>query len=195
MSQTESKTLYSYYTDENVSLKEAIANYQEVLKDSIALLYSPQSCQLAQLKQDKLKNSQDQPIENLNEIFEARIFNPNCEVRWLNYNNGKGKAVLLTEDNDNLEQLESFGYPNSINCEQIEQQYLLWGEKAKSFPNNNNWQRLSEARIGKLDIPLDQEVKKNQRVYLKTYEYIKKVDDYGNVAVIEERLVKLEVNS
>ncbi|NBD33783.1 MAG: TIGR03984 family CRISPR-associated protein [Cyanobacteria bacterium] len=193
MSQTESKTLYSYHSDQNLTLEEAITNCNQVLESAIALLYSPQSCQLAQLKQDTLKNSQDQPIGNLNEVFEARIFNTNYEVRWLNCNNGKGKAVLLTENH--LEQLESFGHLDSINYERIEQQYLLWGQKAKSLPNNNNWQRLSEARIGNLDIPLKQAVQKNQRVYLKTYEYLSnEFDQYGNFSVIEERLVKLEVN-
>lgn len=189
MNQPKSATLYSYHSDQNLTLEETIANCDQVLEDSIALLYSPQSCQLAQLTQDTLKNSQDQPIENLNEVFEARIFNTNCEVRWLNCNNGTGKAVLLTENH--LEQLESFAHLDSINCERIEQQYLLWGEKAKSLPHNNNWQRLSEARIGNLDIPLDQEVKKNQRVYLKTYEYLSnEFNQYGNFSVIEERLVE-----
>lgn len=189
-------TLYSYYTEQNVTLKEAIANCNSALDNAIGLLYSPQSCQFLKLINHKFQypNGEEKEIHELNDIFEARIFNLSCELRWLNQNSGSGKAVLLTENN--LEQFESFGHPDSINCEAIEQQYILWGKKANSSPKSTNWQRVAEARIGKLDIPLEQEIKKNQRVYLKTWEYISQIDQaYCNFGVIEERLEKLEVKS
>jgi hypothetical protein len=75
--------------------------------------------------------------------------------------------------------------------EKIPQQYLLWGERAKHH-NSNGWLQLSTARIGSLNVPLPDDFSQGQRVYLKTVEYLAEVDDFGNVSVIDERLVKLE---
>lgn len=189
---TTETTLYSYRIG-NLSLGDAISSCESLLVDAIALCYSPQACQVARLSEDgKLYDSSNQLIDLLNSIsiFEARVFTHNCELRWLNRMDGLGKAVLLTESDQSG---VSFPTSDSLFCEWMEQQYLLWGEKATNQPIGNVWQRLAEARIGKLDIPLNQHLEKPQRVYLKTREYLKIVDDYGNFGVVEERLVALEV--
>jgi CRISPR-associated protein (TIGR03984 family) len=99
--------------------------------------------------------------------------------------------VLLTERPQSISEFEE-------EKEEIEdtlsQQYLLWGEPIINSKNiQAGWQRLAEARIGKLDIPLIENLSdKQQRVYLKTREYIK-ILDYGNCAIVEERLQNLEV--
>jgi CRISPR-associated protein (TIGR03984 family) len=124
-------------------------------------------------------------------VFEARLFNENCELRWLNRLAGEGDAALISKvEQQSLTGLEAMA-PKA--CERLSQQYLLWGEKARSQPKAESWRRLADARIGKLDIPLAEDFAQEQRVYLKTCEYLAVVDDYGNVAVVEERLVKLEV--
>ena len=195
MSQTESKTLYSYYTDENLSLMEAIAQCSKVLKGAIALLYSPQSCQLLQLTNQKFQypDGKEKDAHELSDIFEARIFNEQCELRWLNHSYGQGKAVLLSESEQSI---QDFIALDPISCECRNQEYLLWGQKAKNQPNQEGWQILSEARIGKLNIPLSETIKEDERVYLQSCEYLSnKFDQYGNYSVIEERLVKLEVKS
>lgn len=188
---TTKTTLYIYHA-ESMRLAEAIAACQQQLKGAISLLYSPQSCQLAKLMSDgTLHDSYDRTIDLINnlDIFEARIFNPTCELRWLNRMDGTGAAVLISE----VEQtIKEFSTVDPIVCESFEQKYLLWGEKAKNSAISG-WQRLAEARIGKLDIPIDQNLQENQRVHLKTREYLASTDEYGNFAVIEERLVKLEV--
>lgn len=186
-------TLYIYQTDKNVTLEESIINCKEVLQDAVALLYSPDSCQFLKLNNQNFQdpNGQEKEANQLSDIFEARIFNPSCELRWLNQNCGSGKAVLLSESEQSL---ESFTALNPITCESLKQEYLLWGKKAKNQPNQEGWQTLSEARIGKLNIPLSEIIKDDQRVYLQTCEYISnQFDNYRNYAVIEERLVKLEV--
>jgi CRISPR-associated protein (TIGR03984 family) len=202
MKTTQATVLYSYYKETPISLEETIAQCHQVLvgafakhgRNPIALLYSPQSCQLARLKEGQLEDYHNQPINNWREIFEARIFNPETELRWLNRNQGKGEAVLITEATKE-EQLKDFSALPPVECERIEpcQQYLLWGETAHNKNCSEGWQRLAEARIGKLDIPLDRALNQNQRVYLKTYEYLSnQSDEYGNFAVIEERLVQLD---
>lgn len=183
-------TLYSYRAEKMLTLRDAIAACNHVLEGAIALLYSPQACGLARLDTDgSLYDARDRAIE-LTNVFEARIFNGVCELRWLNCLDGSGEAALIAESELSA---EGFEYIESKSCESLTQQYLLWGERAKNQPNGEGWQRLAEARIGKLDIPLADSFKQEQRVYLQTREYLAVADAYGNVAVIEERLEKLEI--
>ncbi|MBF2056635.1 MAG: TIGR03984 family CRISPR-associated protein [Cyanobacterium sp. T60_A2020_053] len=186
-------SLYSQ-SSENITLSDAITNCLSVLEGAVALVYAPQFCQLLTLDNDgNLLNSYDKIISNNYQdsyIFEARIFNPNYELRWLNENSGKGKAVLISENElDNYLSAES----NSLDIiKTINQKYLLWGEKAKT-QLNNNWQRLSAARIGSLDIPISTPLSQDKRVYLNFREYLQVMDNFGNVRVGEGRLINLEV--
>ncbi len=186
-------TLYRYRAEE-LTLRDAIAACQQALEGAIALLYSPQSCTLACLVTDgTLQDAEDCALD-LTNVFEARLFNAVCELRWLNRLAGVGDAALISEIAQPA--LTGFAVTDPQACESMSQQYLLWGEHArKTKAKSNTWQRLADARIGKLDIPLDREFTQEQRVYLKTREYLAVADDddYGNMAVIEERLVNLEV--
>lgn len=190
------KILYSR-TSENITLKGTIDECHTKLEGAIGIIYSPQSCQLVKLdsegnlwgynryhRQEKYEKIElDYPKSS---IFEAIIFNEDYELRWLNENEGKGKAVIISEENlDNCldKKLDDLSIMDTF-----KQQYLLWGEKAKTELAQQGWQKLSSARIGSLNVPINQEIFDNQRVYLHTVEYLKSVDEYGNVAVIEERL-------
>ncbi|OKH18642.1 CRISPR-associated protein Csx19 [[Limnothrix rosea] IAM M-220] len=189
MNSTIETTLYSYASNYLMTLEAAIAIGRESLEGAIALLYSPQTCQIAILKNSQLTNSSGSRILGIQDVFEARIFNSNCELRWLNQTNGNGKTVFLSESQLSL---EAFTEKNQ-KCEPLSQQYIVWGEKAKNQPKAEGWQRLAEARIGKLDIPCEQTLEKHQRIYLKTKEYLAAEDQCGNYAVIEERLLNMEV--
>ncbi len=185
-------SLYSYRAEKMLTLSDAIAACNHVLEGAIALLYSPQACTLVQLASDStLRNAGNNEV-NLTNVFEARIFNEACELRWLNCVDGSGDAALIAESEQTA---AGFAAIHPKPCEALAQRYLLWGERAKNQPNSEGWQRLAEARIGKIDIPLAQAFKQEQRIYLKTLEYLAVADVYGNVAVIEERLVKLEVGN
>jgi CRISPR-associated protein (TIGR03984 family) len=70
--------------------------------------------------------------------------------------------------------------------------YLLWGEGVG--PNHGlgaRWGRLAAARIGILDVPVEG-IGTLWRVKLHALEYLAEYA-HGNVAVAEERLMKLEV--
>lgn len=86
----------------NITLSEAINQCLNQLEDAIALLYSPNSCQVLKLEKDgNLSNSKGEIINTNyqdNYIFEARIFNQNYELRWLNEDEGKGTAVIISEN-------------------------------------------------------------------------------------------------
>ncbi|WP_017306837.1 CRISPR-associated protein Csx19 [Spirulina subsalsa] len=195
--------LYSYtYQSQNspkkgLKLEQSIEKFKTYLEGATALLYSPTKCYVLQLKNGQLQDAFCQVIQSqdLSKCFEAKIFNPECELRWLNVQNGSGQVALLSENrvptpNNFLE--KSLEYQDSI-----KQQYLLWGEivpwdrvvsKQKKF--QKGWQRLTEARIDKIDIPFNGELKQKKRMYLRTQEYIAQYK-YGNMVVIEERLLEL----
>lgn len=186
-------TLFSYGKN-NLTLKEALQDCP-MLDNGIALLYSLKRCQFARVSDRSLIDNRDRviPLDNFASqyIFEARIFTPECELRWLNENNGRGISALICERELPLPDWQP--NPSLMYLESLPQQYLLWGQKTETRASQG-WHKLASARIGMLTIPLQQQIAKNQRVYLKTQEYLGEVDrDNGNVAVIEERLIKLEV--
>jgi len=183
------------YSLANISLQEALQKWGSVVSNAVGLLYSPQSCQLVKVDTNgdlsDSSNKQFNLLEQANSIFEARIFNKNAELRWLNELGGKGQAVLIAEKvlDDIPEQPER---EKREILETIQQKYLLWGQKTNTALKAG-WQRLAAARIGTLDIPLNETISKKQRVYLTTKEYLAEIDSYGNVDVIEELLLALEV--
>ena len=183
--------LYSWVSRSPMSLDQAIQTTQAQQMGANALLYSPQSCDLAQVQDGNVCGSDGQPL-TLSHYFEARIFNETCEVRWLNENQGNGFLVILADSDLDLNS-ETFSCKETTLNSHLSQTYLLWGKAIPQVNPKQGWQRLAEARIGKLDVPLSQSLKKDQRVSLQSQEYLAEVDDFGNVAVIEERLVKLEV--
>lgn len=162
------------------------------IKKAVALLYTPQHCELAVLENGVLCQSDGEAVD-LTKVFEARVFNEDAELRWLNEQDGIGRAVLLSDKELTVDQLDKDA-SLSVLDEQLEQTYLLWGEgidpKKAGLPAA--WSRLTTARIGKLDVPVSG-VGKSERVQLRVKEYLAVCDLHGNVAVVEERLLKLEV--
>lgn len=185
-------------TSLDITLPNALQECAEVFKNGIALLYSPTHCQFGKLKDGTLQNSQETAIEldyASSFIFEARIFNKDCELRWLNELNGKGQAVLISEQ-DISSYLQDSVPDLTTDLDSIPQTYLLWGEGVKTKVDlSSGWSRLASARIGALDVPVERPIPHGKRVYLKTCEYLAEVDESGNVAVVEERLMELEVES
>jgi CRISPR-associated protein (TIGR03984 family) len=186
---TNSKKLYGR-TSQNITLANAIADCLEHLqeKEAIALLYSPATCQFAKLHNAGLKGAKGDTID-LDPIFEARIFNETWELRWLNIADGLGSAVLISESDIS----KCLGEPCDLDyLETLPQQYILWGEgMARPQALAEGWSRLAAARIGAMDVPFAGVTQHTERLLLQVREYLKEVDDYGNVAVVEERLMKL----
>lgn len=198
MTQEKSMKLYIYRSNTDLFLEQVVSNCDDLFKEAIALFYSPTTCRLLRLVDGEFKDSDDKTFNRFADVFEGRIFNKNHELRWLNRDRGKGEVVLLSESKLALN-TNDWNVLDEINCEPLDQKYLIWGQKTKNQPSQNNWQRLAEARIGKLDIPIDKELEEQERVYLITREYITEWIDnnsnsksYGNFSVIEERLIKLE---
>jgi CRISPR-associated protein (TIGR03984 family) len=179
-------TLYGRASN-GIPLATALETCSKYLSEAIGLLYAPDACHLVQFSDSNLRDSSGSPVD-LSKVFEAKIFSESHELRWLNQNQGSGRAVLLSEDPlDNV-------LDTNVNLEVIDvlpQKYLLWGKGIDSA-NNSHWGSIASARVGSLDIPLEG-IRQDSYVYLHSREYLREVDEYGNVVVAEERLIKLGV--
>lgn len=182
-------TLYGRCTKDNIDLKSALEKCQTELFEAVAIIYSPISCQFAKLDQTGNLTNAKNEIISLNKVFELRAFNQNCELRWLNELNGQGKAVLISEQ-DISSCLDECIPPIKV-LDIIPQKYILWGEKVKTVLISE-WGKLASSRIGSIDVPV-RGLTADKRVYLNAVEYLKTIDNNGNVSVVEERLTGLEV--
>jgi len=181
-------TLYGSSASPAMTLRQALADCATLFADNTAtaLLYAPQACTLAALRGGTLCDVDGHAVP-LGAVFEARVFNTRAELRWLLAATG-GRAAVISESADNL---PDWGAANLSFFEPRSQQYLLWGEGVGA-PPAPGWSRLAEARVGKLDVPIA-DIPAHGHVILSVCEYLKVVDDHGNVAVVEERLLNLEV--
>ncbi len=178
-------TLYGR-RQEKMTLAAAIAACEPCFDDAIGLFYSPESCVLSQIQATAVTGSDGQPT-HLDRVFEARIFNADYELRWLNQHSGEGIAVLLSEHPIETYLTDMVDDLPAIDTQ--EQIYLLWGEGYRASLVNG-WSRLATSRLGKLDVPIAGASQQGQRIKLKAKEYFQVLDDlYGNVIVAEERLM------
>jgi CRISPR-associated protein (TIGR03984 family) len=150
--------------------------------DAVGLFYSPAACQFGKIQGDTITNETGAALD-LASVFEAKIFNPQAELRWLNILNGMGNAVLLSEQDiqNYLDRDESTIQAIDI----IDSQYLLWGEGTGK--KQGAWSHISAARTGKIAVPIEN-INRNDRVKLRFREYLSICDCHGNVAIVEERL-------
>lgn len=186
---------------EHISLSEALSAFVEVGGEgSVALLHSPHSCEFAALASGELRSSDGRPVDLL-PVFEARVFGTYAELRWLN-DPGHAKrhrAVILAEQDYSASLGDSWNKKAIPVIGTLDQTYLLWGEGTdrrdkKGHSLTRGWSILGTPRIGGLAVPVPAVTRQNQRVLLKTIEYLAEVD-YGNVVVQDERLCGLEVEN
>jgi CRISPR-associated protein (TIGR03984 family) len=137
-----------------------------------------------------LTGASGNPID-LGEIYEVRAFHPGAELRWRNDpgHARRHQTVILAEQNLGL--ALTMRPPHEV-IDRLDQTYLLWGQGSDPAGLAPGWSRLSTARIGSLDVPLA-DVPRRERVLLRAVEYLAEFDD-GNVSVLDERLVRLEVD-
>lgn len=210
---TETISLYGRARD-GLSLESAVAICSPALepdtKPAIGLIYSPRRCEFVRLENKTLRDSQGRPAP-LGGVFEVRMFNEQAEMRWLHEANGLGRTALLSGSNLPIHCEQNLPEDVSLTAlRTLEQTYLLWGEGIDEGKAHlaAGWSRLTAARIGRLDVPIGG-IRANQRVELKVIEYLAEYDSdgnlvqssddieekkrYGNAAVAEERLLRLEV--
>lgn len=176
---------------ERVSLGEAVKAFSAVAPEAVALLYSPRSCGFAALSSGSLRDSEGRAVE-LSVVFEARVFCPKAELRWLNDPgpNARHRAIVVAEEALSGGLAESWDKTEIPVIETLDQTYLLWG-KGTGNAMPAGWSQLGAARIGALPVPIAN-VNRGQPVLLATREYFQGEPEHGNVFVREERLCGLE---
>lgn len=152
---------------EKITLIDAVKNLKA---NSYAILYSPKNCWLA-LFDGKDFIDESGKID-ISDVYEARVFNAEKELRWVNEANGKGKSTIISDAN----------FTDAIGT--IRQNYLLWGQSTNT--TNGNWTQFAEARIGAFFVPIKISGA-NKYAHFTAVEYLREFED-GNVAVFEERL-------
>jgi len=190
-------TLYSS-TREEVTFDEALKDSATVFDgDGTALVYGPRDCAFARLGAGgELTFSPGHPWPEGEPVFEAHIFSPSAELRWLNQAGGIGRAAVLTEKADLLERLKTWKRQREIETMALAEdsdrkdiQYLLWGT-GTGEDVGQGWSRLAEPRIGTLDVPVAG-VEQKKHAFLVAREYIVAEPDDGNAEVVEERLLQI----
>lgn len=177
-------TLYASSRDA-VTLPEAVS-WAEIT--GVALLASPSTYLVA--KADPAGcTTHDGAAVDLSSIFEARLFDPQREMRWWHASGGAGRAIVLGEQPDSLPDGDG-EIPPLAAVEVVDGTYLLWGRALAD--GTAGWTTLSAARIGVLRVPLAG-TPPQERVALTTREYVAVEPRYGNAYVAEERLVQFEV--
>jgi CRISPR-associated protein (TIGR03984 family) len=125
---------------------------------------------------------------DLGSVYEARIFDGDRELRWLNESAGQGRAALLAEDGAALPAGFGAPLPAVPTLAVLDQRYLLWGQVEGS--SERGWTTLYSPRIGPLDVPHPAEP--GARLRLVVREYIAAEERHGNAYVADERLIRLE---
>lgn len=170
----------------DIRLADALDHCQSCFQDAVGLFYSPTSCWMARVQGTQVTDDLGNVID-MERVFEARIFNQDAELRWLNELNGTGQAVLLQDSDQPLYLAQKIEELNAVKV--IDQfPYILWGQVDHS---EGDWSHVSEARVGELKVPLGAQQTKG-RIQLRVREYLIRNDEHGNVVVGEERLLGLE---
>lgn len=149
-----------------ITLLDAVKDFEA---NSYAILYSSDKCYLALF--DGVKFVDEKGELDITRVFEARIFNSEKELRWLNESGGKGVSIVISD--------ASFSDAIERNKEI---KYLFWGKK--NGEPANGWTQFAEARIGAFYVP--KEIFSDYAQFT-AIEYLGEFAD-GNIAVIDERL-------
>lgn len=154
-----------------------------------ALLAAPDRYQVADVR-DGACRGPDGPCA-MDEVFEARVFSGDLELRWLHAGSGRGRAVALSEEEDSLPGELGDPLPALEAVRTFDQRYLLWGTTVE--PAADGWATLFSARVGLLSVPLASfSRERDRKVRLRAREYVAVEPAYGNAYVAEERLLGLE---
>jgi CRISPR-associated protein (TIGR03984 family) len=128
---------------------------------------------------------------DLSEVYHARVFDEQRELRWWHDGAGLGRAVVLAEDTAAL--ANGDGQPlDPVHAVDVidDGGYLLWGHTTGG--GAPGWTALATTRIGTLHAPLAAKAETGGgRVRLAVREYVAVEPVHGNAYVAEERLLRL----
>jgi len=164
-----------------------------VMAGATALLSAPGAFTIARVDDQGQCVDADGPID-VNDVFEARVFTPDRELRWVRRGDS-GQGALLGESVGSLDPgaANRTGGGPMPDLEPSEIGYLLWGTPSPDADDGMGWRTLSAARIGSIRVPgswPDQPDRRLDRLVLRAREYIG-TDTDGNAHIVDERLVAI----
>lgn len=184
---------------DKIQLDALLQKLTPVVSDSsVGLVYTPSSCQFVRCRNRQWQDWRGASLK-VQSVFEARIFTSDAELRWLlapERAGHVGRACLLTErDGVDLSSCAPDGSEKIQGLQRYPNRYLLWGRgwslSERRDEMAGGWSCLAEGRIGTLYVPLAGVCAADQRVQMKTLEYLQTDSDYGNTHILAERLVEL----
>lgn len=186
-----SKALY-IYRRQGLSLQQASQIFASVTdgNPSTAFLYTPEMFITARFADGQFLIAKGENLD-LSQVYEARIFTEDLELRWLNdpTDAKQHKAVILAE----RDLIAKLGDTWEVNEEQVietlEQTYLVWGQGTGK--TSDGWSTIAMARVGALQVPVPN-VPDKANVLLHSIEYLVE-RDHGNVVVFDERLTGFSI--
>lgn len=125
------------------------------------------------------------------DAFELRAFTPEQELRWWRTTGfDLGKAVILSEA-PVVGETSAAGAPGPHPLRlRVARSLLLWGMATGAY--EDGWAQFTDRRVGDLWFPLETQPPTDSRVRLTVVDYATR-DEHGNVAVIDQRPVRIQV--
>lgn len=183
--------LYSWCRDA-ITLTDAL---QTLAKPLTGFCMSPARFCFAHWQDTKqLQLGQDPPA--INQIYEARFFNAELELRWLRdpAGDGTGMAVRLSESDINLADWQA---NVTLDVEPLPDSYrLMTGTLSTEIDEKTQWPLMNAPRHGKVAVPVKSSTTGGRLAYL-VREYLGpapgKAGEDGNRMVVEERIIELTI--
>jgi len=177
------------YTARRTGISVAEALSAQVVRDGVALLMTPSSYAVGKVVADTCVSADGHTLD-LSDVFDARVFSPDIELRW-HAGADAGRAVALSEQQLTIPGWEPGQRDDVARAPGSIEGYLLWGERVE--PIGDGWVRSHSGRVPPVDVPAAA-ARPGNSVRLDVVEYVTS-DAHGNVAVCEERLCGFTVQA
>lgn len=184
---------YQLINPQSPSLAETLRLWAPMLDEGKSvpiLLMSPRRCKFGLLAADGTVTCHKGESIDLTPVFDARAFSSSAELRWLKGIHQPHRTIVLAAEQLKMPIGDDFVHVKDLSATKSKLTYLLWGQGTGNS-TSTNWSTLATAQIGQLHVPLAN-VGDKQYVCLNTQEYLRE-DNFGNVTVVEERLINLEI--
>jgi CRISPR-associated protein (TIGR03984 family) len=170
-----------------VSLPQGVAEFLPLSGGGVlGFLMTPSKLFVVKLNGDRFEGPEGDIVAA--DVYEARLFGPRAELRWVREPDG-GRAAIVVEEDGGSHVPHGWSSIDSFAAEPHDHGYVLWGRKDETVTPPRGWWRFSEARTGPLLVP--GEGSTPMRGQLRAREYWVE-DDAGNIYVREERLLGIE---
>jgi CRISPR-associated protein (TIGR03984 family) len=170
-------------SESDKSLSDTLSDLGDFV--GIALLYSPNWAKIVRVKDGKFDCMQDGKFDEneLPSVFEAKIFNEDIELRWVNKDGEVGVSTTLNEVGNG-----DSNHPIRLSDERSK--HLLYGKLQNNGKMENGYVTIFDEKVGRIKVPVDNDfVFSEGNLAFECYEYYLLDEKYGNARVIDTRFI------